>query len=71
MTCVRIGSIELDVLEVEGLTAALMEMVSDAGLRRRCGEAAVETAEQFTMAAIGPRWDDMMQALLQDRAGRA
>jgi glycosyltransferase involved in cell wall biosynthesis len=57
--------------DVEGLTAALMEMVADEELRRRCGEAAVETAERFTMAAIGPRWDEMMQALLQERAGRA
>ena len=56
---------------LEGLTAALMEMVADEDLRRRCGEAAVETAEQYTMAAIGPKWDEMMQALLQVRAGRA
>ena len=34
-------------------------------------ESAEALAERFTMAAIGPRWDDMMQALLQDRAGRA
>jgi len=54
--------------DVEGLTAALMEMVSDEELRRRCGEAAVATAEQYTMAAIGPRWDEMMQALLRSRA---
>jgi glycosyltransferase involved in cell wall biosynthesis len=54
--------------DVEALTAALLEMVSDEDLRRRCGDAAVETAERFTMAAIGPRWDEMMQALLQQRA---
>ena len=57
--------------DVEGLTAALMEMVSDEDLRRRCGDAAVETAERYTMAAIGPKWDEMMQALLRDRAWRA
>jgi glycosyltransferase involved in cell wall biosynthesis len=57
--------------DVPGLTAALMEMVSDEALRRRCGDAAVETAEQYTMAAIGPKWDEMMQALLQVRAGCA
>jgi glycosyltransferase involved in cell wall biosynthesis len=54
--------------DVEGLTAALMEMVADEDLRRRCGEAAVATAEQYTMAAIGPMWDEMMQALLRSRA---
>ena len=57
--------------DVEGLTAALTEMVSDEALRGRCGDAAVETAERFTMAAIGPKWDEMMHALLQQRAGRA
>ncbi len=57
--------------DVEGLTAALMELVSDEDLRRRCGEAALETAQGFTMAAIGPKWDEMMQALLQQRAARA
>jgi glycosyltransferase involved in cell wall biosynthesis len=57
--------------DVEALSAALMEMVSDEDLRRRCGDAAVETAERFTMAAIGPKWDAMLQSLLQERAGRA
>ena len=40
--------------DVEGLTAALMEMVEDEELRRRCGDAAIETAREYTMAAIGP-----------------
>ena len=53
--------------DVEGLTVALMEMVSDEDLRRRCGYAAVETAEGYTMAAIGPRWDEMMRTLLARR----
>mgnify|MGYP006175261149 CR=1 FL=1 len=53
--------------DVEGLTAALMEMVADEDLRRRCGDAAVETAEDFTMAAVGPKWDEMMHTLLQER----
>ena len=53
--------------DVSGLTAALMEMVADEDLRRRCGDAAVETAEDFTMAAVGPKWDEMMHTLLQER----
>ena len=57
--------------DVEGLTAALMEMVEDEELRRRCGDAAIETARDYTMAAIGPKWEEMLQALLQQRAGRA
>jgi glycosyltransferase involved in cell wall biosynthesis len=54
--------------DVEGLSAALMEMVEDEDLRRRCGEAALVTAEDYTMASIGPLWDEMMQALLRERA---
>jgi glycosyltransferase involved in cell wall biosynthesis len=57
--------------DVEGLTAALMEMIEDEELRRRCGDAALETAAHYTMAAIGPKWDEMLQALLQERSGRA
>ena len=54
--------------DVEGLTAALMEMIEDEELRRRCGDAAIETARDYTMAAIGPRWEEMLQALLQQRS---
>jgi glycosyltransferase involved in cell wall biosynthesis len=54
--------------DVEGLTAAIMEMVEDEELRRRCAAAAVETARDYTMAAIGPKWDEMLQALVQARS---
>jgi len=53
--------------DVEGLTAAMMEMVADLALRRRCAAAAVETARDYTMASIGPKWDEMLQALVQER----
>ena len=43
-------------------------MVEDEELRRRCGAAAIETAREYTMAAVGPQWDEMLQALLRDRA---
>ena len=56
--------------DVEGLTAALMEMIEDEELRRRCGDAAIETARNYTMEAIGPRWEEMLQALLQQRDAR-
>jgi glycosyltransferase involved in cell wall biosynthesis len=55
--------------DVEGLTAGLMEMVEDEELRRRCGAAAVETARGYTMSAVGPRWDEMLQELSRRRAG--
>ena len=54
--------------DVEGFSAALEEMISDEELRRRCGAAALETAREYTMAAIGPKWDEMLQALLRERA---
>lgn len=54
--------------DVDGLTAALMEMIEDEELRRRCGAAALVTAHEYTMAAIGPKWDEMLQALLRERA---
>ena len=57
--------------DVEGLSAALLEMIEDEELRRRCGDAALETSRDYTMAAIGPRWEEMLQALLQQRADRA
>lgn len=49
--------------DVEGLRAALLEMIEDEELRRRCGPAAAETAEQFKMHAIGPRWDALLDDL--------
>jgi glycosyltransferase involved in cell wall biosynthesis len=55
--------------DVAGLTAGLMEMVENEELRRRCAAAAVETARGYTMRAVGPQWDSMLQALLQQRAG--
>jgi glycosyltransferase involved in cell wall biosynthesis len=53
--------------DVEGLTAGMLEMVEDEELRRRCGAAAIETARAYTMDAVGPQWDDMLQTLLRDR----
>jgi glycosyltransferase involved in cell wall biosynthesis len=49
-------------------SAALKEMVEDAELRRRCGPAAIETARAYTMAAIGPKWDEMLQTLVRQRS---
>jgi glycosyltransferase involved in cell wall biosynthesis len=54
--------------DVEALSRGLMEMVADEELRRRCGAAAVDAARDYTMAAIGPRWDEVLQELLQRRA---
>ena len=49
--------------DVPGLTKALLEMVGDEDLRRRCAPAAAETAEHFKMHSIGPRWDALLDDL--------
>jgi glycosyltransferase involved in cell wall biosynthesis len=53
--------------DVEALSAALTEMVADEDLRRRCGAAAAETARQFTIEAVGPMWDELLQDLAEQR----
>ena len=55
--------------DVGALRAALLEMIEDAELRRRCAPAAAETAQRFTMEAIGPRWDALLDELKAARAG--
>jgi glycosyltransferase involved in cell wall biosynthesis len=49
--------------DVEGFSAALMEMIEDEELRYRCGPAAVERARDYTLASIGPKWDGLFATL--------
>jgi len=49
--------------DVEGLARAMLEMIEDEQLRRRCAVAAVETAQPFTMQAIGPQWERLPRTL--------
>ncbi len=49
--------------DVTALTAGLLEMIDDQGLRSRCASSAVETARGFTMAAVGGRWDELLEEL--------
>jgi glycosyltransferase involved in cell wall biosynthesis len=51
--------------DIEALSAALEQMVGDDELRRRCGAAAAETAREFTIDAVGPMWDELLQDLAQ------
>jgi glycosyltransferase involved in cell wall biosynthesis len=46
---------------VGALAAGLAEMMGDEELRRRCGEAAVETASEYTMEKIGPQWERVLE----------
>ena len=54
--------------DAEALATALLEMVEDAELRRRCAAAAVETARRYRMEAIGPMWDDLLREVREERA---
>jgi glycosyltransferase involved in cell wall biosynthesis len=56
--------------DVDAFAAALAEMMADDALRRRCAAAAVETAAAYTMDAIGPRWDALLERLRAERAAQ-
>jgi glycosyltransferase involved in cell wall biosynthesis len=49
--------------DVEALAAGLLELIEDDDLRRRCGPAAAETAKQYTIDAVGPRWEALFREL--------
>jgi len=49
--------------DVEALARAMLEMIDDVQLRRRCSEAAVETAQRYTIEAIGPQWERLLRRL--------
>ena len=43
-------------------------MVEDEELRRRTAAAAVETAQQYTIEAIGPQWEALLEELASRRS---
>jgi glycosyltransferase involved in cell wall biosynthesis len=53
--------------DVGGLGNAILELVEDEELRRRCAAGAVETARSYTMEAIGPRWEGFLAELARAR----
>ena len=52
--------------DVEGLARAIREMVEDEELRRRTAAAAIETAQQYTIEAIGPLWLELLEGLSRE-----
>ncbi|MEA2310783.1 MAG: hypothetical protein QOE28_751 [Solirubrobacteraceae bacterium] len=56
--------------DIDGLAAALSEMMSDEELRRRCAAAAQETAHQYTMEVVGPRWEALLDDLWRELGPR-
>jgi glycosyltransferase involved in cell wall biosynthesis len=53
--------------DVDALAAALIEMIEDDELRRRCSEGALETAERYSLDVIGPRWEELLERLSRGR----
>jgi glycosyltransferase involved in cell wall biosynthesis len=53
--------------DVDAFAAGLRELMQDEELRRRCAAAAVETASAYTVAAIGNRWEGLLDELAEAR----
>jgi len=49
--------------DINGLADAMLEMIEYETLRRDCAAAAVETAQQYTIEAIGPKWVELLRTL--------
>jgi glycosyltransferase involved in cell wall biosynthesis len=49
--------------DVAALGAALVEMIDDEELRRRCSQGAIATAERYSLDRIGPMWDRLVAVL--------
>jgi glycosyltransferase involved in cell wall biosynthesis len=43
--------------DIEALAAAISELISDRDIARRLGIAASEKATDYSLAAVGPRWE--------------
>jgi glycosyltransferase involved in cell wall biosynthesis len=53
--------------DVDALAAAMIEMIEDEELRRRCGAGALATAERYSIDVIGARWEELLAELERDR----
>ena len=54
--------------DVDALAAGMREMIADPELRERLAAASVETVQAYSMQAIGPRWDALLDELRRDRS---
>ena len=58
---------------IANFAAGLKEMIEDDELRRRCAAGAVETAAEYSMELLGPRWEETLETALErhrKKAGR-
>jgi glycosyltransferase involved in cell wall biosynthesis len=56
--------------DVDGLARGIAELMDDAALRRRLGTAAARTAAQYTIEAVGPLWEQLLEELGERRSSR-
>jgi glycosyltransferase involved in cell wall biosynthesis len=56
--------------DIRALGRALVEMIEDTELRRRCADGALATAQEYTLERIGPRWDALLAELAAVRPSR-
>ena len=54
--------------DIEGLSRAMLRLIEDDDLRERCGRAAGETAEAYSIENIGPMWEELFRELLRPGA---
>jgi glycosyltransferase involved in cell wall biosynthesis len=54
--------------KMEVLAAGLSEMMSSEELRRRCAAGAVETAREYSMDVVGPRWESVLSEAREKHA---
>jgi glycosyltransferase involved in cell wall biosynthesis len=54
--------------DIDALAGAMRELMADETLRRRLGAEAPDTARNYTIEAIGPRWERLFDELRRSRA---
>jgi glycosyltransferase involved in cell wall biosynthesis len=53
--------------DVDGLAAAMIEMIELGDARRSFGEAALQKSKQYEMPAIARRWEELLEELVAER----
>jgi glycosyltransferase involved in cell wall biosynthesis len=53
--------------DLDGLAAAMLELIRDEDKRRRMGAAAVERVQEYTLERVGRQWDELIAELTGER----
>jgi hypothetical protein len=49
----------------------MLELIEDEPLRRACAAAAVDTAREYTIESVGPKWEALLADLSERRPAGA